>query len=177
MAVITSPASVGSRPRFVTSPPYRVGILSINPRTREVRVAGDAVHLSRKEYELLCVLAGDPTRVFTREELHRSVWGITCALRTRTLDSHAHRLRTKLSGHGDSFVHNVWGVGYRLTDVAAHVDSPPVREVEPESHKYLVTDTSEYLVEASCEEEARQVYLARGGTFVGLTDLIIEVSD
>jgi DNA-binding response OmpR family regulator len=62
------------------------------------------------------------TRVFTREELMRTVWGWGDAgaqLRTRTLDTHAARLRHKLSAGGASFVVNVWGVGYRLLDGVA----------------------------------------------------------
>jgi DNA-binding response OmpR family regulator len=44
------------------------------------------------------------------------VWGFRALGATRTLDSHACRLRQKLAGHGDRFVLNVWGVGYRLVD-------------------------------------------------------------
>ena len=59
---------------------------------------------------------GEPTRVFTKEELLRSIWGFRSLGSTRTLDSHACRLRHKLAARGDRFVVNVWGVGYRLVD-------------------------------------------------------------
>ena len=73
--------------------------------------------LSAKEYELLVALAADPQRVYTREELLRSVWGFRSLGRTRTLDSHASRLRRKLcDGRAEKLVVNVWGVGYRLCD-------------------------------------------------------------
>ena len=92
-----------------------VGSLRIDLSSREVRVADRPVELSGKEYALLVTLAGEPARVFTREELLRSVWGYPSATRTRTLDSHAYRLRRKLSGEGgDPFVVNVWGIGYRV---------------------------------------------------------------
>jgi len=53
--------------------------------------------------------------VFTKEELLRDVWGFRSLGRTRTLDSHASRLRRKLVQAGaDPCVLNVWGVGYRL---------------------------------------------------------------
>jgi DNA-binding response OmpR family regulator len=54
--------------------------------------------------------------VFTREELLRDVWGFRSMGTTRTLDSHASRLRRKLRQlePSVSFVDNVWGVGYRL---------------------------------------------------------------
>ena len=94
----------------------RIGPLEIDPPSREVRVRGDLVDLSQKEFALLRALASDPTRVYTKEELLRTVWGFRSLGHTRTLDSHACRLRTKLGAAGDRFVINVWGVGYRLID-------------------------------------------------------------
>ena len=92
-----------------------VGELEIDPVARIVRTGGRRVDLSTKEYELLLKLASDPTRVFTKEELLREVWGFRSIGRTRTLDSHASRVRRKLSARTRSqYVHNEWGVGYRL---------------------------------------------------------------
>ncbi len=57
--------------------------------------------------------------MFTREELLRGVWGYRTLGSTRTLDSHACRLRQKLrSAGGGGYIVNVWGVGYRLIDGA-----------------------------------------------------------
>jgi DNA-binding response OmpR family regulator len=96
-----------------------VGSLRIDLASREVTVDERPVRLSGTEYDLLIALAGEPTRVFTREELLRSVWGYPRDARTRTLDSHAYRLRRKLSGEGgERFVSTVWGIGYRLCDSA-----------------------------------------------------------
>jgi DNA-binding response OmpR family regulator len=94
----------------------RIGSLELDPLGRQVWVRGEPVHLSNKEFALLRALAAEPTRVFTREELLRGVWGFRSMGATRTLDSHAHRLRRKLIRHGDKFVINVWGTGYRLID-------------------------------------------------------------
>jgi DNA-binding response OmpR family regulator len=94
----------------------RVGELVIDPVSRDVRVAGERAVLSQKEFALLLALAAQPTRVFTKEELLREVWGYRSMGRTRTLDSHACRLRTKLAAAGGQYVLNVWGVGYRLVD-------------------------------------------------------------
>jgi DNA-binding response OmpR family regulator len=94
----------------------RVGELELDPVAREVRLRGERIDLSQKEFALLRALAADPTRVLTKEELLRDVWGFRSLGTTRTLDSHACRLRHKLGGHGDRFVVNVWGVGYRLVD-------------------------------------------------------------
>jgi DNA-binding response OmpR family regulator len=101
----------------------RVGELEVDPASREVRLRGERVELSQKEFALLRTLASDPTRVFTKEELLRNVWGFRSMGSTRTLDSHACRLRHKLARDGDRFVINVWGVGYRLVD-------GPVRDAE-----------------------------------------------
>ena len=75
------------------------------------------MQLTAKEYELLRCLAAEPTRVFTRAELLRDVWGYPSGSRSRTVDSHAARLRQKLHRPGEQrLIVNVWGVGWRLTD-------------------------------------------------------------
>jgi DNA-binding response OmpR family regulator len=94
----------------------RVGDLEIDPQSHSVKLRGRYIELSPKEFALLRTLASNPTRVFTKEELLREVWGFRAIAVTRTLDSHASRLRQKLGGDGDRFVLNVWGVGYRLLD-------------------------------------------------------------
>jgi DNA-binding response OmpR family regulator len=96
--------------------PRRVGEIFIDPSRRQVRIADRPVKLANKEFSLLCALAADPARVFTKEELLRDVWGFRSMGRTRTLDSHASRLRRKLDPENGRFVINVWGVGYRLID-------------------------------------------------------------
>ncbi|MFL5970165.1 MAG: winged helix-turn-helix domain-containing protein [Gaiellaceae bacterium] len=102
-----------------TSPPphevRRAGAIVADLATRSVTVDGGPVALAGKEYELLLKLMTDATRVFTKEQLLRDVWGFRSLGRTRTLDSHASRLRRKLAAAGAAdVVINVWGVGYRL---------------------------------------------------------------
>jgi DNA-binding response OmpR family regulator len=94
----------------------RVGELEIDPAARSTTLRGRKVELAAKEFALLRTLASAPTRVFTKEELLRDVWGFRARGSTRTLDSHACRLRQKLRRQGDQFIVNVWGVGYRLVD-------------------------------------------------------------
>jgi DNA-binding response OmpR family regulator len=103
--------------RADTRPPkrLRVGALEVDILTRAASVGGRALSLSRLEFELLVHLAAEPKRVFTKQELLREVWGFRAQGATRTLDSHASRLRRKLTGAGGDWVINVWGVGYRLT--------------------------------------------------------------
>jgi DNA-binding response OmpR family regulator len=96
----------------------RIGPLELDPLARQVWVGGEEVTLSKKEFALLRALASEPTRVYTREELLRGVWGFKPLGTTRTLDSHASRLRGKLACGDARFIVNVWGIGYRLIDGA-----------------------------------------------------------
>ena len=98
------------------SPVIEVGRLRIEVAQRRVSLHGEEVLVSQKEFELLRTLATEPTRVFTKEELLRSIWGYRALGSTRTLDSHACRLRRKLVTEGERYVVSVWGVGYRLID-------------------------------------------------------------
>ena len=105
--------------RAVTVEPdvVEAGPIRLDRGTRRVTVFGRRVELAAKEYALLVKLASDPGRVFTKEQLLRDVWGFRSVGRTRTVDSHASRLRRKLGAHGAGpFVVNAWGVGYRLLD-------------------------------------------------------------
>lgn len=98
------------------SGPLRVGEIVVDPARRRAWVGGREVQLSKKEFALLHVLASDPHRVFSKRELLGEVWGVRAPTKTRTLDSHASRLRRKLDPAGARFVVNCWGVGYRLLD-------------------------------------------------------------
>lgn len=99
-----------------TTDMLEVGPLEIDIRNRAVSLNGREVVLRRMEFELLLALAREPARVFARDELMRAVWGYRSSGSTRTLDSHASRLRGKLGVHDSRrWVINVWGVGYRLS--------------------------------------------------------------
>jgi DNA-binding response OmpR family regulator len=106
--------------RTTPSPRERLvaGPIAVDRVTRRVTVHGRPLTLPAKEYDLLAKLASEPARVFTKEQLLREVWGYRSLGRTRTLDSHASRLRRKLrqAGAGPSVVVNVWGIGYRLLE-------------------------------------------------------------
>ena len=75
-----------------------VGELAVDPAAREVTLAGAPVALSPKELAMLQMLAVYPTRVVTKQELLRDVWGFPGTVATRTIDVHAYRLRRKLGG-------------------------------------------------------------------------------
>jgi DNA-binding response OmpR family regulator len=91
-----------------------VGELSLDPVTRKVRLGDEPLTLSAKEFALLHALARQPTKVFSKTELLRDVWGYMAAGKTRTVDAHACRLRKKL-GRG-RWVIAVRGIGYRLVE-------------------------------------------------------------
>jgi len=93
----------------------QAGEIVVDRRTRCVTVAGTFLPLPAKEYELLAQLAIAPTTVFTKQELLRIIWGYRSVSRTRTIDSHACRLRNRLAALTETpYVLNEWGVGYRL---------------------------------------------------------------
>ena len=92
------------------------GEVVLERSTREVRRAGREIQLTAKEFDLIWFLASHPRRVFSRDQLMRSVWGYTRAIDTGTVTVHIRRLRQKLEGDPSSPRHlqTVWGVGYRL---------------------------------------------------------------
>jgi DNA-binding response OmpR family regulator len=97
--------------------PLVVGALRVDRAARAAWLDGRPLALSNLEYELLCVLAGDPQRLFTKAQLYRAVWnGDFTQRRSRTLDSHLCRVRSKLGGK--PWVQNRWGAGYSLLPAA-----------------------------------------------------------
>ena len=90
------------------------GPLEVDTRTRRVLVDGEEVALTRKEFDLLALLAADPGATRTREEILEQVWDPHWYGPTKTLDVHVASLRRKL---GDpTLVETVRGVGFRLAD-------------------------------------------------------------
>ncbi|MFH8839595.1 response regulator transcription factor [Streptomyces sp. NPDC017868] len=86
------------------------GPLHIDVNSREVRLNGRDVELTRKEFDLLCLLASHPDTVISRKRLLQQVWGDSWS--RRTVDTHVSSLRRKLGGSG--WVVTVRGVGFRL---------------------------------------------------------------
>ena len=88
--------------------------LMIDLVTCEVAVDGQILELTFKEYELLKLLAGNPGRVFTREDLLNRIWGYDYFGGDRTVDVHIRRLRSKIEATGHTFVETVRNIGYRF---------------------------------------------------------------
>ena len=94
--------------------PLRVANLTIDPARRTVTVAGQAVALRAKEFDLLLALAENQGIVLSREKLLDLVWGFDFYGETRTVDVHVAHVRAKLGAESAAAIETVWGVGYKL---------------------------------------------------------------
>jgi DNA-binding response OmpR family regulator len=102
--------SVGSAP--AVSSTLQLGAVEIDGRARRVTVAGEEIELTRKEFDLLALLASDPGALRTRQEILEQVWDAHWYGPTKTLDVHVATLRKKLGDPG--LIETVRGVGFRL---------------------------------------------------------------
>ncbi len=108
----TTRLSAGA-PAEPAEPRLEIGPLAIDASQRQVFVAGEPVHLTAKEFELLALLARNPGRIFTRDQLLARIWGYDYAGDGRTIDVHVSWLRAKLRGRdGHNYFRTVRGVGY-----------------------------------------------------------------
>lgn len=95
----------------------RFDTLVIDPGTRDVSVAGAAVNLTRREFDLLLFLASSPRQVFSRAQLLEEVWDSSANWQDpSTVTVHVRRLRAKLERDPDDprWIATTWGVGYRF---------------------------------------------------------------
>jgi DNA-binding response OmpR family regulator len=119
---LASPAEIETRLRLIieraaASRPQRaanVGDLVVDEDSYQVRLRGQPLDLTYKEFELLKTLANAANRVFTRELLLQEVWGYDYFGGSRTVDVHIRRLRAKLGPEYEQMIVTVRGVGYKL---------------------------------------------------------------
>jgi DNA-binding response OmpR family regulator len=92
--------------------------LDIDHRTRMVSVQGRTVDLTAMEFDLLSYFARHPGRVFSRAQLLKQVWGYEHEGHQHTVNTHINRLRGKIEPDPaePTYIHTVWGVGYKMTD-------------------------------------------------------------
>lgn len=102
--------------RQETSDFLRVGEIEIDVKKHEVKVEGEVVRLTLKEYELLKRLMSHPDMVMTRDSLLEDIWGYDFDGETRTVDVHVRTLRQKLGRSGEK-IETVRGVGYRMSAI------------------------------------------------------------
>lgn len=92
---------------------YSVGKLKLYPTRHQVKVDGEEVVLTLKEYELLLMLIENKGMVYNRDQILNKIWGYKFDGESRTVDVHIRTLRQKL-GEGGSYIETVRGVGYRI---------------------------------------------------------------
>ncbi len=93
-----------------------ISTITINIEEYSLHISGTKVPLTKKEIETMWVLAGNPNKVFTRDNLLDSLWGIDYYGDSRTVDSHIKRLRAKLDAvpHPEWRIKTIWGLGYKF---------------------------------------------------------------
>lgn len=94
-----------------TSPVFEAGDLLIDKEKYLVIREGKEIQLARKEFELLCLLASRPERVFTRDEILQKVWDDDVVVGERTIDVHIRKIREKT---GSDHIYTLKGVGYKF---------------------------------------------------------------
>ena len=100
----------------------KLGDLCVNRTGYVVTLCGETVPMPLKEFELLYLLASNPDKVFSRQELLKRVWGYNFGGKSRTVDVHIKRIRGKIEKESsDMQISTVWGVGYKLEQRQAAV--------------------------------------------------------
>lgn len=94
------------------------GNLKIDLNKHKIMLNGLRIELTPKEYDLLVLLASNPGRSYSREELLNIVWGYEFSGYEHTVNSHINRLRSKIESDFSkpSYILTTWGIGYRFTD-------------------------------------------------------------
>ena len=92
---------------------YSIGPLLLNPDKHIIRVDGQDVALTLKEFQLLCYLIRNKGNVMTRDQILQEIWGYEFDGENRTVDVHIRTLRSKLGKAGD-LIETVRGIGYRI---------------------------------------------------------------
>ncbi len=107
------------RRRQPRSKALQVGSIEVDLDGRRIRLAGAEIELTQREFDLAAILLRNVGRVLSREELLSAVWARDSDVDTRTVDTHASRLRKKLGLAGESglMLSSVYGQGYRLDTV------------------------------------------------------------
>ncbi len=92
---------------------FQAGNITIDKDKYHVRIGDKEIHLARKEFELLSMLAGKPGKVFTRDDIFRRVWDDDVIVGERTIDVHIRKIREKT---GTDHIKTIKGVGYKFDE-------------------------------------------------------------
>ena len=94
---------------------FQIDNLWLNKASGEVKLGGREISLTKKEFDVLFILASNPDTVFGKNELFERVWGYDSLGDTSTLTVHINRLRDKLKDNGsEDYIKTIWGRGYRF---------------------------------------------------------------
>ncbi len=99
-------------PKIITN-----GDLVLSPDERSLKVKGENVHLTPKEFDLLLLLVSHPDKVFSRDVLLEKIWGYDYYGDTRTVDMHIQRIRRKIDPHPNKYIQTVFGIGYKMRKI------------------------------------------------------------
>lgn len=93
-----------------------IGELTIDPLRYEVFVRGEQVNLTRKEYQILCLMANEPGKVFTRDDLINSIWGSEFETSSISIPVYIRHIREKIEEDPSDpkILQTVYRFGYRL---------------------------------------------------------------
>lgn len=101
----------GKSPKHASTNLIKLGDIVIDREAYLIKHHGNEILLPKKEFELLALLASKPGKVFTRDEILKTVWGDDVVVGDRTIDVHVRKLREKL---GEEYIKTVKGVGYKF---------------------------------------------------------------
>jgi DNA-binding response OmpR family regulator len=125
--------------------------LEIRPDQFQAFVSGESLDLTRREFELLHLLAGAKGQVLERETIYQRVWGYAMAHGDRSVDVFIRKLRQKLEKRSPSwgYIHTHFGVGYRFDPEPAGVVEVPLTPAAPEAVQGAPAETSSQVVHSS----------------------------
>jgi len=114
--------------------PLSAGELEIRPDRFQAFVGQEPLDLTRREFELLYLLAEERSQVLEREKIYQRVWGYAMAHGDRSVDVFVRKLRQKLEKHSPSwsYIHTHFGIGYRFEPEPAGIIKEELRPAEPE---------------------------------------------
>ena len=92
----------------------RIGSITINPKKRKVTRKGQEIDLTKIEYDILTMLSQDPSKIYSRDEIYKHIWGDKVIVGERTLDVHMNNLRKKI---GKNKIRTKKGIGFGINPV------------------------------------------------------------
>ena len=98
-------------PQIEEQSSLNIGNMIIDSRTKRLIIGDKRIELTRKEFEIITLLAKHPGRIFSRDEILRKIWESDVIVNDRTVDVNITRLRRKMEDYGN-YIHNKAGFGY-----------------------------------------------------------------